>query len=104
MPLLEGMAAGKPLLCSDLTSLPEIAGDAAWMFNPKKPKEILEAITRIERDSEFRIDLAQRSARRRATFGGPEDMAIKYLRVFDDAILESTAGIDEVGGGAARKA
>ena len=34
----------KPLLCSNATSLPEIAGDAAVYFDPEKPGKIAEAI------------------------------------------------------------
>jgi glycosyltransferase involved in cell wall biosynthesis len=38
MPVIEAMAAGKPVLCSNVTSLPEIAGGAALLFDPRKPE------------------------------------------------------------------
>jgi glycosyltransferase involved in cell wall biosynthesis len=34
MPVLEAMARGVPVACSDATSLPEVAGDAALLFDP----------------------------------------------------------------------
>ena len=36
MPVLEAMEFDKPVLCSHLTSLPEIAGHAALLFDPRK--------------------------------------------------------------------
>lgn len=35
IPLLEAMASGTPVVCSNTTSLPEVVGDAAWLFNPR---------------------------------------------------------------------
>jgi len=40
IPLLEAMHCGCPVACSDCSSMPEIAGDAAVFFNPKDPEEI----------------------------------------------------------------
>ena len=38
MPVLEAMHFGKPVACSDVTSLPEVAGDAALFFDPRRPE------------------------------------------------------------------
>ena len=35
MPVLEAMACGCPVACSNVTSLPEVAGDAARLFDPR---------------------------------------------------------------------
>jgi glycosyltransferase involved in cell wall biosynthesis/SAM-dependent methyltransferase len=86
MPLLEAMAAGKPVMCSNSTSLPEVAGGAALLFDPRKPAEMLEAITRVEQDSELRRVLRERGAQRVAAFGGPEEMTALYLKVFQEAV------------------
>jgi hypothetical protein len=86
MPLLEGMAAGRPLLSSNATSLPEVAGAAALYFDPRIPGEIANAIARVERSLELRLELATKSAKRLAAFGGPEEMARKYLAVFKQAV------------------
>ena len=89
MPLLEAMAAGRPILCSNGTSLPEVAGDAALFFNPMKPVEIVDAITRIEQDLDLHRDLIENGTRRLSTFGGPDEMAARYIDVFHEAINES---------------
>jgi len=35
IPLLEAMASGTPVVCSNTTSLPEVIGDAGWLFDPR---------------------------------------------------------------------
>lgn len=86
MPLLEAMAAGRPILCGNRTSLPEVAGDAALFFDPAKPVQIVNAIDRIERDFELEKELIDKATRRLSTFGGPDEMAARYLQVFHEAI------------------
>jgi glycosyltransferase involved in cell wall biosynthesis/2-polyprenyl-3-methyl-5-hydroxy-6-metoxy-1,4-benzoquinol methylase len=88
MPLLEAMAAGVPVLSSNATSLPEVAGDAALYFDPRKPNEIVEAITRIESDPELRRRLAEKSGERLSAFGSSELMAASYLRVFHEVTAD----------------
>jgi glycosyltransferase involved in cell wall biosynthesis/2-polyprenyl-3-methyl-5-hydroxy-6-metoxy-1,4-benzoquinol methylase len=89
MPLLEAMAAGRPILCGNETSLPEVAGDAALLFNAMKPADIVDAITRIEQDTDLQHELIQKGARRLSSLGGPKEMAARYLQVFHEAINES---------------
>ncbi|MEO1084538.1 MAG: glycosyltransferase family 1 protein, partial [Acidobacteriota bacterium] len=40
LPVLEAMAAGVPVACSDRSSLPEVAGEAAFYFDPDDPASI----------------------------------------------------------------
>ena len=47
LPVLEAMQRGLPVACSDRTSLPEVAGDAALLFDPDKPEEIAAAMERL---------------------------------------------------------
>ena len=86
MPVLEAMAAGAPVLCSNRTSLPEVAGEAALLFDPRRPGEIVDAITRLERSPELRRTLVERGKQRVNSFSGPEDMAAGYLKVFEDVV------------------
>lgn len=81
MPVVEAMAAGRPVLCSNVASLPEVAGGAALLFDPRKPTEICAAIERISGDQNFARELVRRGHRRAAAFG-PLEMANAYLRIF----------------------
>ncbi len=47
LPVLEAMQRGVPVACSDRTSLPEVAGGAALMFDPDRPEEIADAMERL---------------------------------------------------------
>jgi len=47
LPVLEAMARGVPVACSNATSLPEVAGDAALLFDPHDPRAIAAAITQL---------------------------------------------------------
>ncbi len=82
MPVVEAMAAGRPVLCSNVASLPEVAGGAALLFDPRKPTEICAAIERISSDQEFAREMVRQGYRRVAAFG-PLDMANRYLRIFE---------------------
>jgi glycosyltransferase involved in cell wall biosynthesis len=66
--LLEAMACGTPIVCSDRGSLPEIAGAAALTVNPEKPEEIAEAIARLLFDSTVRDSLVANGYRRLQEF------------------------------------
>jgi glycosyltransferase involved in cell wall biosynthesis len=59
LPVLEAMSHGTPVACSDRWSLPEVAGDAALLFDPEDQAAVTAAITRLIEDRE----LAQRLGR-----------------------------------------
>jgi glycosyltransferase involved in cell wall biosynthesis len=50
LPVLEAMRRGVPVACSDRSSLPEVAGDAALLFDPQDPRAITAAIERLLTD------------------------------------------------------
>jgi glycosyltransferase involved in cell wall biosynthesis len=52
LPVLEAMARGVPVACSDRSSLPEVAGDAAVLFDPLDPRAIADAIVRAVAEGE----------------------------------------------------
>ena len=47
LPVLEAMARGVPVACSDASSLPEVAGDAALLFDPRDEVAIATALQRL---------------------------------------------------------
>jgi glycosyltransferase involved in cell wall biosynthesis len=89
MPVLEAMARGKPVLCSNVTSLPEVAGDAAIYFDPTDPRLIAEAIN-VLGNRETIVELVGRGRKRAETFGDGHRMAMDYLSVFR-AVLSASA-------------
>ena len=82
IPVLEAFTFSKPVLCSNVTSLPEVAGDAALYFDPRRPREIADAIHRVTVDSELTGRLRQAGHRRLAEFGDSRQTAEQYLNVF----------------------
>ncbi|MCB9451767.1 MAG: glycosyltransferase family 4 protein [Anaerolineaceae bacterium] len=60
IPVLEAMACGTPVVTSNISSLPEVAGDAGLLVNPYDVEELTEALRRLIEDSALRNDLIQR--------------------------------------------
>ena len=74
-PVLEAMSYGKPVLCSNVTSLPEVGGDTVIYFDPRKIESIVNAIQQINSNSALATDLGRRGFIRSEEFGTPETMA-----------------------------
>ena len=68
LPVLEAMARGVPVACSNASSLPEVAGDAALLFDPHNEAAIAEALRRLLDDFALREQLATRGLARVAEF------------------------------------
>ncbi|WP_028846227.1 MULTISPECIES: glycosyltransferase family 1 protein [Thermocrispum] len=51
LPILEAMATGCPVVTSDVTAMPETAGDAALLADPGSPESIAEALIQATKDS-----------------------------------------------------
>ena len=86
LPLLEAMACDRPVLCSNTTSLPEIAGEAAVLFDPHNASAIASAIERLESDPELEARLVQAGRARVAYFGSARDLATQYLAAFEEVV------------------
>ena len=57
LPILEAMASGCPVICSNTTALPEIAGKAAMLVDPLDTEQLALAIQRVSTDKEMRSEL-----------------------------------------------
>jgi glycosyltransferase involved in cell wall biosynthesis len=64
IPLLEAMACGCPIAAANATSIPEVVGDAARLFDPMEPYDIAEAIHDVLLNHDFRSDLVEKGFRR----------------------------------------
>jgi glycosyltransferase involved in cell wall biosynthesis len=71
LPVLEAMAHGIPVLTSDRSSLPEVAGDAALLVDPLDRGAIAKGLVRLATDSALRRRLAAAGQRRAARFTWP---------------------------------
>jgi glycosyltransferase involved in cell wall biosynthesis len=68
LPVLEAMARGVPVACADASSLPEVAGDAALLFDPRREEEIAAAIERLLGDPALVRGLCAKGAERARQF------------------------------------
>ncbi len=64
LPVLEAMARGVPVACSNASSLPEVAGDAALLFDPRDTAAIADALLALLADEPLRDRLRARGAER----------------------------------------
>ena len=64
IPLVEAMAAGCPVAASNVTSLPEIGGDAVQYFDPTDPIDIAKAIELLWNNPESRKEFVQKGFKR----------------------------------------
>nr|WP_322096305.1 glycosyltransferase family 1 protein [Phormidium tenue] len=68
LPVLEAMACGTPVITSNLSSLPEVAGDAAILIDPYNVEEIADAMQAIANDTGLRSHLSQLGLQRAKQF------------------------------------
>jgi glycosyltransferase involved in cell wall biosynthesis len=68
LPVLEAMACGTPVVCSNTSSLAEVAGDAALTVDPIDTVAIADALGHLLSDADLRADLRERGLRQAARF------------------------------------
>lgn len=68
LPVIEAMACGTPVITSNTTSLPEVAGEAALLVNPESVEEIASAVSRLASDSSLQDDLRRKGYGQAAKF------------------------------------
>lgn len=68
LPVLEAMTTGCPVLASNRTSIPEVAGEAALYFDPYDPGDIAETVLRFYKDSSIAKRLVEKGKKRAENF------------------------------------
>jgi len=68
MPVLEAMSAGTPVVTSNCSALPEVAGDAAILVNPESTEELAEALCTLTQGEALREALSSRGVERARLF------------------------------------
>jgi glycosyltransferase involved in cell wall biosynthesis len=83
IPVLEAMWCDCPVVCSNATSLPEVAGDAALLVEPRSATELATALYRVLTDEELRQTLINRGRTRRTLFSW-RTFALETVRILHD--------------------
>jgi len=87
LPILEAMACGTPVITSDVTSLPEVAGDSALLADPALPEEIADRLLTLAQNENLRSKLAGMGLSRAAEFSW-ELTAKKTLEIYRQIFTE----------------
>lgn len=86
LPVLEAMSLGAPVVASDTTSLPEVAGDAGILVDPRDEGSIAAALKHLAEDVEMRRSLSERGRSRARRFSwkrSAETVLDAYREVLD---------------------
>jgi len=81
MPILEGQAVGRPVITSNILSMPEVAGSAAVLVNPNDTNDIKSGLEKIISDDNFRADLISAGYENIKRFD-PDTIAQMYLELY----------------------
>lgn len=87
LPVLEAMAAGVPVVCADTGALPEIAGDAALLFDPTSVGRIIKSLRQVIGSGGTMATLVSKGKLRARQFSW-EEAAIKTLKVLEVAVQQ----------------
>lgn len=84
---LEALASGTPVVASNVSSIPEVLGDAAVLVDPYDPHPIAEGITRLLDDADLRADLRRKGLARAALFSWEQSVA-QIHKIYQDTEAE----------------
>jgi len=85
LPIVEAQAVGRPVVTSNLTAMPEVAGDAACLVDPHVVSSIREGIGRVIRDEAYREELIRRGFQNVNRFR-PERIAAQYVALYEELL------------------
>ncbi|MBZ5723443.1 MAG: glycosyltransferase family 4 protein [Acidobacteriia bacterium] len=99
MPVLEALGLGAPVLCSNTSSLPEAAGDAAVLFDPSDPLSIAKEMIRFARGEVGRESLQSAGLEQAKKFSWARSAA-RLLELYEQVVASPRmAAIPAPGGG-----
>ena len=86
IPLVEAMASGIPIACSNVASLPEVVGDAAILFDPYNIDEIASAMLTLANDKKLRHSLIQKGYKQVKQYDDIDAMIDQYIKVMEESM------------------
>ena len=89
IPILEAMHCDVPIITSNTSSMPEVAGDAALLVNPESVEEIANALSQLAFDANLRQYLIEKGRIQRTKFSWEKTAAIIYDNVLKTVINQS---------------
>lgn len=78
IPVVEAMEANVPIICSNVTSLPEVAGDAAILIDPTKPDVIANAMAQIVSSEETKLRLLKNATTQKLKFSWEKSASLLW--------------------------
>lgn len=88
LPVIEAMACGAPVITSNTSSLPEVAGDAALKVDPYSTSEIAQAIEAVLNNNSLREELRQKGENHAQNFRW-EKTALDTYHIYKETILRN---------------
>ncbi|MCK4348112.1 MAG: glycosyltransferase family 4 protein [Thermoplasmatales archaeon] len=81
LPILEAMSCGLPVVTSNVTSCPEVAGDAAILVNPSDDREIFDALTAVLKNDGLRKKMIDKGLKRASLFSW-DKCAVQTIKTY----------------------
>lgn len=86
IPVLEAMIFNKPICCSNIGTLKEVAEKAAYRFDPRNPKAISAAIKKVCVDRSIREELIRQGNIQRIKYSNHTQMVYNYIESFENLL------------------
>ncbi len=86
LPVLESQASGCPVICSQVSSMPEAGGEGARYIDPNSPESIAEAMMEFAGNRDLRMTYRQKGYENAARFGEP-DIAKQLTKLYAETIV-----------------
>ena len=88
LPIVEAQAVGRPIISSDLWSMPEVAGGGACLVNPYEVKSIRNGVLRVIQDADYRNELIRLGCQNVKRFK-LENTAAQYAELYREVFAQS---------------
>lgn len=86
IPVLEAMACGVPVIASNTSSIPEVAGDAAYLIDPYDMEDMAQAMEKVLEDHDLAASLRAKGQERAKAFSW-EKSARQTLEVYQECLI-----------------